>query len=152
VLLDVWRGHRGHGLGRAEDEASVVAEREAERFEGGPLHRRVEVDEDVPTEDQVDPRERRPSAEVVLTEDHLRPDRLRDLVAAVGLDEVAREDRGGHVLQRRRRVEATPGEGDGRAVDVGREDPHVDRLGHVAHRLEDRDRERIRLLAGRAAG
>ena len=61
IVLDVRRGHRRDRLGRSEDEASVVAQREPERLERRPLHRLVEVDEDVPAEDEIDPRERAPA-------------------------------------------------------------------------------------------
>ena len=152
VLLDVGAGQGGDGLGRAEDEASVIAQREAERVEGRPLHRLVEVDEHVAAQDQVDARERRPSPEVVLAEDHLRPNDLRDLEATVGRHEVALPDRVGDTFQCRRGIDPAPGEGDRRPVDVGREHPHIDVGRLIRQGFGDRDRERIRFFPGRASG
>ena len=152
VILVVETGHRRHRLGRPQDQPTAVAQREPEGLERGALHRHGEVDEDVAAQDQVDPGEWRPRPEVVLTERHQAPERLDDLVPAVGLREIAFANGGWHLLQRRSRVDAAAGEGDRRAVDVGREDAHVEGGTIGAQGLRQRDREGVRLLAGRAAG
>ena len=70
MILGVRFGQGGDRLRRSKDETALVAEGESKGLERGSLHRRVEVDEHVPAQDQIDPRERRASAKVVLAEDH----------------------------------------------------------------------------------
>ncbi len=78
-------GSGADGLGRTKDQVSAFTERVGERLERRALHRDGEIDEDVPAQDEIDPREWRPPAEIVLTEDDRRPERLADLVPVVGL-------------------------------------------------------------------
>ena len=150
VVLSIRAGRGGDGLRLAEHEQAVGPQRERERLECDPLERGREIDQDVPAEQKIDPRERDPSAQVVLAEDHLGAEGLADLEAARRAVEVAVPKLGGDVLDGARRVDAAPRERDRRLVHVGREDPDFDRSRGSALRLRDGHRQRVRLLPGRA--
>ena len=152
VVLSIRSRQRGDRLGHAEDEPSVRAEGVGEGLQGHPLERHGEVDQDVPAQEQVDPRERHARAQVVLAEDHPGPDLPDDLEARGGPREVAPAQRCREAAQGAGRVDAAAGEIDRGPVDVRREDADL-RTGSAAPgRLGRRDGHGIRLLAGRAAG
>src|SRR5262249_35835335 len=138
---------RRRRLGLAEHEEAAVAQGEGEQLEGALLEVGREVDQDVATEREIDARERRALAPIVLTEDGDRTDLLADLESVGDLREVALEDVRRHLGERGFRVDAATSEGDGVAVDVGREDPNVEAVELVAERLGDQDRETVGLLA-----
>ena len=152
LLEDEVLGVRGRRLGLAQHEVAAFAEREREQLEGALLELGREVDEDVAAQREVDPRERRPLAEVVLAEHHEGPDLLVDLVLVAVVLEPAGEEVGVDRAHRAGRIAAAPGERDRLLVQVGREDPDREAGQLAAEDVRDEDRQRVRLLAGRAAG
>ena len=139
-----------HGLREPEDQPSVGPQRIGEGLQRDPLERLGEVDQDVPAEDQVDPREGHPGTQVVLAEDHLRAQRLGDLEGRAGRREIAIAQGRRDARQCPGRVDPTTGERDRRGIDVGREDPDIERRLAVQD-LGDRHRQRVGLLARGAA-
>ena len=125
VLLFEWLRQGHDGLGRTEGQPAAGPQREREGLEGDPLHRRGEVDQHVPAEEEIDPREGRALAEIVLAEDHQGTQPFGDLVAAVRFHEVAVSSACGQALEGSRRIDPPAREGDRLAVDVRREDPDV---------------------------
>ena len=129
-----------------------MAQREREQLQRPPLQLRREVDEHVPAQREVDARERRAARQVVLAEDGEQPDRLADLVALVGGDEMPLDQIRRDAIQRRRRIDPAAREEDRVVVEVRREDPDGPLRQLVAEGIRDEDRERIRLLARGTAG
>ena len=97
---------RADGLGLAEHQEAVRLERVVEHREQLPLQLRVQVDEDVAAEDQVEPRERRIPGEVLAREDAQVAHHLADAVAAVDPREEAAQPLGDDVGRDARRIDA----------------------------------------------
>ena len=116
------------------------------------LQHRPEVDEHVAAADEVEPRERRVLRQVLAREHAHFADRLRDLVAAIHLDEEPPEPIGADLGQTAFGVESRPRLLDRRVADVGAE--YLNRVGAapIAEVLEQHDGHRVDLLAGRASG
>ena len=112
----------------------------------------VQVDEQVPAADQVELGEGGVAGDVVPREDAEVADRLGDLVLAVHLVEESLEPLGRHVQGDVIDVAARPGDGQVALADVGRQDLQRRVAPRVAEALQQRDGQRVDLLAGRAAG
>ena len=141
-------------LGRAEDEHAPRVERVVEEGDQALLDRRLQVDQQVPAGEDVDPGERRVREQVLRGEDHHPPDLLSDPVPGVVPDEEPGEALLADVGRDGLGVPADPGPVDGVDIEVG----GVDLERAPLLRREDRERlaeddgQRVGLLAGRAAG
>ncbi len=138
-------------FGLAEHEVAAVPQGEGEELEGAFLEFGREVDEHIAAEFEVDAREGRALAEVVLAEDGQHADLLLDLVIAVLRGEIAFDEVGRQIDERRRRVNPPPGERDRVVVQVGGEDADVEGGQLLPEHIAEQDRQRVRLLARRAA-
>ena len=140
-------------LGGAEEEHAVRVERVVKERDELLLEVRAEVDEEVAAADQIELGERRVLDQVVLREhEHVAEALVHAVGAAVGLErEEAGEALGADVGRDADRIQPGARDGDRAAVEVGREDLHRLRALERLHRLGDEDRERVRLLARRAA-
>ena len=154
--LDVRRaeqvGVRDEHLRLAEHEHAVVVEREVEPAQDPRLRLRVEVHERVAADEQVDPGDRGVLHEVVAAEDHRTPQIAAERVALVGALEEALERLAGHVLDGPCRVRAVARGVERLLVDVRRVDLHAVQERRLAERLGEHHRDRVGLLARRAAG
>ncbi len=115
------------------------------------LQRRLQVDEQVAAADQVDLGEGRIGQHVVPGEHAHVADRLADAVAAVHLREEAPQALRRDVVQDVLRVDARAGLVDDRSVQVGGEDLDRELAAAGLGDLGAGDRDRVGLLAGRAA-
>ena len=143
-------GEPGDALGVAEQQIAGLVQRVVKAGNDPLLQRLIEVDEDVATAHQIQLRERRIAGEVVLHEHAQIPDRLVDAIATVGLDEVAPAPLLAHIAQRSVAVKPGARLGDDRLAQVGAED--LNGAGGAFQELEQRDRDRVHLFAGGAAG
>src|SRR5581483_11014619 len=146
------------GLGRAHGQPAAGDERLPESRRGGPLGLGREVEEDVPAEDHVHRAGVRDDGRVAVPGQVQR--RERDHPADLGIElealgsspaEVAVDDGGRRVARGPAPVDAPAGALEPFRVDVGGEDG--DRpVRPVPEQAVDEDRERVGLLAARAAG
>ncbi len=120
-------------------------------FDGAPLELGLEVDEEVAARDQIHPRERRISEQIVRREDAGVAELLDDRGRAALLGEEAPEPLRAH-LARRRRVASEPGRRERRGVDVGGEDLEPRRDVRAVRLLQHQHGVGVRLLARRAGG
>ena len=115
------------------------------------LQHRLEVDEHVSARDQIEMRERRIAHEVLAREHAQVAHRLENPVAVVFLDEEAlqpfRRDHGCDPV----RVASRSRSGDRDFTQIRREDLDRGLASLVSEKLEERDRDRVRLLATRAS-
>jgi hypothetical protein len=125
-------------------------QRVREQIEHVLLQVRLEVDEQVATDDEIDAREGNAAADVLLAEDDHLPQRLRDLEPRFDRLEEARPVIVGERVEKVRGVETAARERDGTLVEVGREDAHVPLVELVAEHVGDEQRERVGLFARRA--
>src|SRR6185295_13302985 len=116
------------------------------------LHLALEIDQEVAAGDQVQPRKRRISDQVVQREQAHVPDLARHLVEIALLDEEALQALGRNLAGDRLRVPRLAGRFQRLRVDVRGEDLDVGRLLEAGHVLAQQDGERVRLLTGGAAG
>ncbi|HWJ06406.1 MAG TPA: hypothetical protein VNS57_11570, partial [Steroidobacteraceae bacterium] len=137
----------------AEEQRAAGHQRVVEQRDQLALQVAIEIDQQVATADQVELRERRVLDHVLLREDKQVAQVLLDPVGApLGVvREKAREPLLRDVGRDARRVNARARLLDGLAVDVGREHLDLDRLLVRDDLLVEQDRDRVRLLAGRAA-
>src|SRR6185503_8701943 len=96
------------GLSWPDQEESARAQGIVERRKHALLQRWLEVDEEIPTADEVDARVRRVVHQVVVGEDANVADRLHDLIAVAHLREEALETLWGDVAHAVRRVPSGP--------------------------------------------
>ena len=144
-------GQRAGRLARAEEQHAARRQPEVEQRHHGALRLGLEVDQEVAARDEVHLRERRVLGDVVAREhDHLAQV-VRDLVAARPLGEEPLEPARADELQLHLAVDPGAGVLERRLVDVGRQ--HLEPDLAVARReaLAEQHRQRVRLLAGRAA-
>ena len=139
-------------LGRAEEKEPAGVQRVVEDRNEPLLQIRAEVDHEVAATDEVELRERRILDDVLLGEDEQVADPLVDAVAAVLGGKKPGEPFGRDVGGDAGGIDAGARGGDRPAVDVGGEHLHRVTLLERLHPLDQKDGERIRLLAGRAAG
>jgi hypothetical protein len=142
---------RSDRLGGPEPEAPSGIQRIVEGLEGLVLERSLHVDEQVPAADEVDPREGRVGEDVVAREDAPVADRLRDTVPVLLLDEIAPQPLRRDLRSDRLGVQADARLLDPSEVEVRGEDLRgVPTAGSFGELVEG-DRDRVRLLAGRAS-
>ena len=141
------RSRRGRGPGSPPAAARSGRPAGACALQGG-----VDVDEDVAAEDEVELRERRVAREVLAREHAAVADQLAHPVAAVDPGEEPPQPRRRHRVGDRRRVEARRETSIAVSLDVGAEDLEVQLGRRLAGGVEQRHRQRVHLLAGRAAG
>ena len=115
------------------------------------LEHRPEVDEQVPATDEVELRERRILRHVLAREHAHVAHGFADLKAAAVLDEKPPPPRHRHNRRDARRVDAGPRFVDRRLANVRGENLHRHARALVAEKLQERDDDRIGLLARRAA-
>ena len=116
------------------------------------LEDRLEINQDVAAADEIELRKGRVAGHVLLREDAHVADRLGDLIVLPLLGEVPPEPLGRHVERDVLEVPACPRALDRRLARVAREDLNREVGAEIGHQLEEDDRDRIRLLARRAAG
>src|SRR5258707_445660 len=136
-----------HALGAPEYEVAGLVEAVVEGRDDPLLKRGGEVDEDVAAGDQVQLREGRVTGQVVPHENAQLAHDLVDAVAAVRLDEVPPPALLAQLAYDAVGVEALARSADPPLADVGAENLERARQGRLVHELEERDRERIQLLA-----
>src|SRR5207237_5248501 len=115
-------GGEGNELALAEDQDSLRPQRVVEAGENALLHLGVEVDEEVPAEDHVEPRDGSVGEKIVDAEDDGAPDVIAGGVAASLLHAPILENPRRDVLDLLRRVLGVTGLQDRMLVDVGPED------------------------------
>jgi hypothetical protein len=155
VFLVDRREHAAHRVGRfrgAQEQVAAGIQCDAEGFQRVGLGGAVEVDQQVAAADQVEPRERRIAQQVVQRKKHRLAHRGRHAVLVVVLHEELPHARRRHVLHDALRVRGLARGRDGALVDVGGEDLDLQGLGLRIGLLAQQDAQRIRLLAGGAAG
>jgi hypothetical protein len=86
-------GQGAHGLGFPESQILPRAQGKGEALQRPALQVRSEVDEHIPAEHEIDAGKWRAIAQVMLAEDDQVARGLADLVAGIGLDEVAVDQR-----------------------------------------------------------
>ena len=141
----------GDVLRCAEEQQSAGPQREMEDRNHPVLEVGVEVDEEVPARQQVDPREGRVLDQIVRREDAHLPQVLDHAVGVALLHEPPAEPLRRHMFGDRARIAAGPRRAERARVEIGRENLH---RRSVVDRLEifgKQDSDRIGFLAGRAA-
>jgi hypothetical protein len=141
-----------HRLRGREHEVAARPERVMEDRHQPALERLIEIDEHVPAHDEIELRERRIAGDVLAREDAHVAHRLMDAMGAVGLREEAAQALEGYVRDDVLAVSAGSRDVDGLLADVGGEDLEADVGGDFADVLQDRDRDRVHLLARGTAG
>ena len=141
-----------HRFGPAEEEESAVVEREVKSGEDLRLRLRVEVHQGVTADEQIDPRDRGVTDQVMTAEDDLPPQILPEDVRAIHLLEVALQQPGRYSLDLTRGVRGVTCGVERLLVDVGR--VNLDSLPEVllAHGLRQEHRDGVGFLSRRAAG
>src|SRR5207249_5272191 len=104
----------------AEPQEAVRVESVMERGQQLALKDRLEIDEEITADDEVDARERRLGQRVVTREDAHVADGFRDAVAAIDVLEELSQPRRRDVLLDALRIDARPRGLDADAVGVGR--------------------------------
>ena len=139
-------------LGLAEEQHAAVGEREVEPGEDPGLGLGVEVHQRVAADQQVDPGDRGVLDQVVAAEDHRAAQVLAEDVAAGRPARSTAPELRRDAARPRGRRSGLPGLGERLLVDVGGVDLHpVPELVGPEH-LGQQHRQRVRLLAGGAAG
>ncbi len=138
-------------LGGRQEEDAAGAERVVEGREEPVLQFRLEVDEEVPAGEQVEPREGGVLDDVLDREHHHLPDLLLDPVPAFHLHEVAAQPLGPDVLHDVGRVDPGARGRDGVLVEVGRVDLDLEVEVALVHQLVQQDGDGVGLLSGGAA-
>jgi hypothetical protein len=137
-------------LARPEEKEPPGLQREVEERQDGLLRVRLEVDQQVPAGDQVEPRERRVADQVVRREHDALAERLRDLIAVLAQREeplpALAADTGDLLFG----IEAGARHLQRCLVHVGGEDLDVHRPAARGQRLVQEDGNRVGLLAGGA--
>ena len=113
---------------------------------------RLEVDQQVAADDEVQVRQRRVLHEVVPAEDAPAAQVTSEPIELPVAGEVSLEERRGHLLELLETVQSVPGDGQRVLVDVGAIDLDVDRCRPVAEPFGEQQRNRVRLLTRGAAG
>jgi hypothetical protein len=141
-----------HRLVLAEHQQPAGTQREMEGVHQARLRRRLQVDQHVAAADHVEPWKRRVACQVMAREDDALAQRRSHLDAVVGGFEMACAQPLGQRRQGARVVDAAPGLAQGGHVQVGGE--HLQRMrgAGLLDRVEPDHRDRVRLLAGGAAG
>ena len=116
------------------------------------LHFSVEIDEDVPTGDEVDARKRRVFQKAVLGEQDDIPQFAPDLVLVAFPGEKSPQPFLGHIGFDRGRIAAFPRQAQGDIVEIRSEDLDLTSNLLTARLLEQQNGDRVGLLAGGAAG
>ena len=116
------------------------------------LEIRLEIDQQVATDDEVQVGQRRVLHEVVPAEDAPAAQVASDPKELAVAGEVSIDERRGHLLELLETVQSVPGDGQRILVDVGAIDLDVDRPRPVAESFGEEQGDRVRLLAGGAAG
>jgi hypothetical protein len=146
------RLRRPHGLRLPEEQVPLGrSQRVGEDVQDLVLLLRLEVDEEVPAQHEVDAREGDPVADVLGPEDHHLPERLADAQAGIGLLEELLLVPVGERAQDVFGVEAAAGIGHRFLVHVGGEDADAPLCELRAQDLGEADDQRVGLLSGRAA-
>ena len=140
------------GLRAAEQQHAAGQQRIVEGGDDGRLQLGVHVDQQVAAGHQVHAGERRVSHQAVRREGAEVAHLLGDDVAVLVAGEEAAPAFRRQAVQQRGGIAPGPGGADRRLVDVGGEDLHLGRVAQPVHVLAQQDGERVRLLAGGAAG
>ncbi len=141
-------GRERDHLALPQDEDAVAAQGVVETGQHPLLQRGVQIDEDIPAEQEVQPGDRRIGNEVVDAEHHRSPDLLPHRPAARLLHEPVLQRLLGEGLHLLPRVDAVAGIGHRLLVRVGPEHLHFLVLERGAHHLRQQDGDREGLLAG----
>src|SRR5262249_8066930 len=115
-------GERANRLGGAQQQEAARIQPVVQHGQHALLQGHVEIDQDVPATDQVEPGEGRIDGQVVPGEDAQIAHRLADLVVAIDLGEEAAQPVGGDVQLDVVHVDAGAGLFQGGLVDVGGQD------------------------------
>ena len=155
LVLAVERGEQlgeaADRLGRAQPQEAVWLQRVVKNREHFLLQARLEVDQQVAAGDEVQARERRVADEVLAREHHHFAQRLGDAVAAGLFDEETLQPLGREVLRQGLGVQAVACFLEQRLVQVGRKHLQLACVRRIFGNLHKRHRDRVGLLAGRAA-
>jgi hypothetical protein len=143
---------RGHHLGPAQHERAAVAQRVVEVPQDPALRLRVEVHQGVAAHEDVQPRDRRVRDQVVAPEDERPAQVLAEREPSLLRLEVPLAKLVWQALRLPRAVGAVPGHRQRPLVDVGGVDLDAVQIRVAAQQLREDHRQRVRLLAGRAAG
>ena len=145
-------GRRVGRLARAQEQPAAGDERVVEQLEHAALEPALEVDQQVPARDQVEPGERRVLEQAVRGEQDPLAQALGHLVPTGHLAEKAPEPFGAHVGLDGPGVDPGPGRLDRVLGQVGREHLEPDRPVGLRRPLGQQHRDRVRLLARGAPG
>ncbi|MCE3285718.1 MAG: hypothetical protein K0R70_1974, partial [Steroidobacteraceae bacterium] len=137
------------GLAVAEEQVAALAQREMQHREHAPLHVRLEVDEQVATGAEVDPRERRVTQQVLRSEHDHVAHVSADPVGVLVLVEIPVEQVGRHVAFDAARIHSGARESQRLLGGVGGEDLDVDVLASALRFFGEQDRERVGLFPAR---
>src|SRR5262249_42023408 len=140
------------GLGAAEEEVAVLADRVVEPVEDALLQLGREIDEDVATHEKVDMRQRRRLRQVVAAEDAPAADVPAEPIELTVAGEIALRQPVGDVLELLHPVQRVARRRERLFVDVGAVDLDRVVVRGLTQGLGQEHRDRIGLLAGRAAG
>ena len=139
------------GFRLAEEQDAVVAERVVQPRQHHVLGLGLQVDQQVPADQQVDAADGRVMGDVVAAEDHALPQVAREDVVVVGALEVALQQVGRNALDVARRIGGVARGLQRRFVEVGGVDLDLAPEGVRAHRVGEEHGQAVWLLAGGAA-
>ena len=143
---------RIHGLRAAEQQNAALAQRKMERREHPRLRFRPQVDQQIAARNQVEVRKWRICQNILDGEDDARAQLRRYPVAVVLFHEEAGEAVGRNLCRDGLRIEALAGAGDRVRVDIGGKNLKLDVALRLTDGFAEQHGERVRLLAGAAAG
>ena len=147
--------HRSEQVGECSDgfrvpqeEVTIRLERVMEQGKHPVLERRSEIDQQVPTTDEIQPRKGGIFADVLLRKHADVPNAFADLIPRIRLQEEPPEALGRHVQRDVFHVQSRPGLFQVRLVDVGAEDLNLTDAVLFAEKLQERNREGVDFLTG----
>ena len=112
----------------------------------------IEIDQQVATADQVNPRERRVFDHVLRREYHALPQEFLDLVGPPLPLEIPAPQLVRHALNRCFREDAVTGKGHRILIKIGGKNHVFRRVGLMARKLGQQNRDGVSLFTGRTAG
>ena len=146
-------GDFADGFAHPEHESPAHAEGEIQDREDALLAEGLEVDEEIPAADEIEPVEGRIFENVVFRENHIFADGALDLVGIPLGCEIFFEEVRGDIRRDACGIDALAGDLEGIAIQIGRKDfeghPGVAMLGD---RLGNEDGDRVGFLSGGACG
>ncbi len=145
-------GLRPDPLGAPQEEIATVDEGEVQQREESLLGGRLEIDEEIPTTDQIEPGERRIAEQALWRKHDGVTQLLGHLIAMAVLDEEAGQPFGRYLGGDALRIRTGPRRLEPIGVDVRREHLQDASLLRRADLLDQHHRERVGFLSGGAGG